>query len=394
MTPENPDQVYAIATAGVAAAADTQVAVGWLAGECTRVASELAAAEVRVADRDEVIRLQSEALTMRELTIREQAETIEVQAADLVAARAEALSNEVRARSLAEDLVLANEEIAAQAARIAELEALLAGGGDPPPASTMLVGASVQRRGTESWGQALSRFETQIGKPVQCVRRFISGRPPANPATNTVLADVLDGRYQALAISFVDGTTDEIATFLRGLPATGTRYYVAIRHEPDKGLRMSGPAFQAKCDVLMAAIDEVDRTDVEPMFVLMSWLERDGNAATSSLDYMPRTNLDRWVMALDPYLPDAANTYASQAGPTIALWRQLGGSRIAIAEWGVKSTGQVAADQITAFTTDAEADGCEFVMYFNSNEGDNAGAGWDLDLRGQAAIDAFAATIN
>lgn len=380
MTPENPDQVYAIATAGVAAAADTQVAVGWLTGECTRVSAELAAAEVRIADRDEVIRLQSEAITMRELTIREQAEELQAKSAQIAA-----LLEVVDQGRLTIDVL---QQTITELQRIIDE---LTEGVDSTP--KMLVGASVQRRGTETWGQALTRFETMIGKPVQCVRRFISGRPPANPATHSALADVLDGRYEALAISFVDGTTDEIATFLRGLPATGTTYYVAIRHEPDKDLRMSGPAFQAKCDILMAAIDEVGRTDVEPMFVLMSWLERDGNAATSSLDYMPRTNLDRWVMALDPYLPNAANTYASQVGQTVALWRQLGGQRIAIAEWGVKSTGQTAADQITAFVNDAEADGCEFVMYFNSSEGDNAGAGWDLDLRGQAAIDAFAALI-
>lgn len=279
-----------------------------------------------------------------------------------------------------------------QADRIAELEALLNGGGEEP-APTMLVGASVQRRTGETWPTALARFEATIGKPVQIVRRYISGRPPANPATHSSLADVLDGRYPALALSFVDGTVAEIVTFLQGLPATGTTYYVAIRHEPDKDLRMSGPAFQAKCDDLIAAIDQVGRDDVEPMFVLMSWLERDGRADTSSLDYMPRTNLDRWVMALDPYLGRAQNTYATQAGPTIAVWRNLGGKRIAIAEWGIKTTGQEAADQLARFMNDAKADGCEFACYFDSAEGENAGAGWFLDARGPQAVAAFAAAL-
>lgn len=379
MTPENPDQVYAIATAGVAAAADTQVAVGWLVGECTRVSAELAAAEVRVADRDEVIRLQSEALTMRELTIRDQADMIETKGAEI------------------DDLYAT---IAERDARIAELEAIIAGGGEEP-APTVLVGASVQRRGTETWGQALTRFETSIGKPVQAVRRFISGPPPANPATHSALADVLDGRYRLLAISFTSGTVAQIATFLRGLPVLdGTRYAVAIRHEPDKTdpntgqPRVSGPAFQAMCDDLIEAVDLVARPDVDPMFVLMSWLERDGKPSTSSLDYMPRTNLDRWIMGLDPYFGKVENTYASQAGPTIALWRGRGGRRIALTEWGIKATGQAAADQITAITADAEADGCEFVLYFDSAEGENAGDGWYLDLRGPAAITAFAATIH
>ena len=142
-----------------------------------------------------------------------------------------------------------------------------------------------------------------------------------------------------------------------------------------------------------AAVDIVGRDDVDPMFVLMSWLERDGNPSTSSLDYMPRTNLNRWIMGLDPYFGKDENTYDSQAGSTIALWRGLGGRRIALTEWGVKSTGQTAADQITGIHADAEEDGCEFALYFDSAEGTNAGAGWYLDMRGPEAVAAFAAAI-
>lgn len=366
--------------------ADRDAAVGQVAGLTATLAERdaaLAAAGATLAERDEVIRMQSAAITSRDLTIREQADQLtmrDVELAELTAA--------------VDDL---NATIAARDARIAELEALL----NPPPARTMLVGASVQRRGTESWGQALTRFETSIGKPVQAVRRFISGPPPANPATHSALADVLDGRYQLLAISFTSGTVAQIATFLRGLPVLdGTRYAVAIRHEPDKTdpntgqPRVSGPAFQAMCDDLIEAVDLVARPDIDPMFVLMSWLERDGKPSTSSLDYMPRTNLDRWIMGLDPYFGKIENTYASQAGPTIALWRGLGGVRIALTEWGIKATGQAAADQITAITSDAEADGCEFVLYFDSAEGENAGDGWYLDLRGPAAVNAFADLIH
>lgn len=286
--------------------------------------------------------------------------------------------------------------ISAQAARIAELEAII-GPPPPPPAPTMLIGASVQRRGAESWAQALDRFEDLIGVEVQAVRRFISGRPPANPATHSALADVLDGKRTALrliAVSFTAGTVDEIVTFLRGLPVIDKlRYAVAIRHEPDKELRVSGPDFRAMCDDLITAVDIVGRDDVDPMFVLMSWLERDGNPSTSSLDYMPRTNLNRWIMGLDPYFGKDENTYDSQAGSTIALWRGLGGRRIALTEWGVKSTGQTAADQITGIHADAEEDGCEFALYFDSAEGTNAGAGWYLDMRGPEAVAAFAAAI-
>jgi len=294
------------------------------------------------------------------------------------------------------ELHFARRTIDAQAARIAELEAII-GPPPPPPAPTMLIGASVQRRGAESWAQALDRFEDLIGVEVQAVRRFISGRPPANPATHSALADVLDGKRTALrliAVSFTAGTVDEIVTFLRGLPVIDRlRYAVAIRHEPDKELRVSGPDFQAMCDDLITAVDIVGRDDVDPMFVLMSWLERDGNPSTSSLDYMPRTNLNRWIMGLDPYFGKDENTYDSQAGSTIALWRGLGGRRIALTEWGVKSTGQTAADQITGIHADAEEDGCEFALYFDSAEGTNAGAGWYLDMRGPEAVAAFAAAI-
>ena len=295
------------------------------------------------------------------------------------------------------ELHFARRTIDAQAARIAELEAII-GPPPPPPAPTMLIGASVQRRGAESWAQALDRFEDLIGVEVQAVRRFISGRPPANPATHSALADVLDGKRTALrliAVSFTAGTVDEIVTFLRGLPVIDKlRYAVAIRHEPDKELRVSGPDFQAMCDDLITAVDIVGRDDVDPMFVLMSWLERDGNPTTSSLDYMPRTNLNRWIMGLDPYFGKDENTYDSQAGSTIALWRGLGGRRIALTEWGVKSTGQTAADQITGIHADAEEDGCEFALYFDSAEGTNAGAGWYLDMRGPEAVAAFAAAIH
>lgn len=275
--------------------------------------------------------------------------------------------------------------ISEQAARIAELEALL----DPEvPESGMLVGASIQRRAGETWVSSLARFETTIGKQVQVVRRF-DGDAPGDFATTSTFRD-LTGRHRIL--SFKGSPTQaQIEAFIATIPNDGRRTYLASWHEPEDN--MSGATFQGHSAKLLAATDASGRTDVIPSIILKTWLERDGNANTSSADYFPAAP-ERWVLLMDPYFSKVENTYASQCGQTVALWRARGGVRIGIAEFGVKSTGQEAADQIAGILADAEADGNEVASYFDSNVGDNAGAGWYLDLRGPAAVEAFAAAIN
>lgn len=308
-------------------------------------------------------------------------------AAALALARAAADLDRVEidaARAVILDL---SATVEVQAARIVELEALL----NPSPMHVMRVGASVQRRGGESWPGALNRFETSIGRRVRCVRRFTSGAPSV---TDDAFVDVLaDPQYDALILSFKSGTQAEIERFMRDLPVVeGRTYYLALFHEPDKQLRLTPAAFQALCARLEAADQNVNRADISLAAILMTWLERDGDPGTSSADYMPPPS-PRWVLLMDPYFSKPENTYASQCAQTVALWRALGGTRIGIAEFGVKTTGQQAADQITAIATDARADGCETLSYFDSNVGDNAGAGWYLDLRGPAAETAFASLI-
>ncbi len=361
--------------AAYASLADLQVVIGHIEaeldaalGQAAALTTALTERDAALAARDEVIRQQADALTTRDLTIQEQSEAIDAMLVDLAARTAEIA-----------DLTA---EIARLNARIAELE-----GDVDPPVLAMLVGASVQRRGTETWVRSLARFEETVGKPMQVVRRFDSDGPGTFAGTSA-FAD-LEGRHRILSFKG-QPTQGEIEALIATIPADGCRTYLASWHEPEDD--MSGAVFQGRSTRLLAAVDASGRTDVYPSIILKSWSERDGDPTTTSADYFP-ADPSRWVLLLDPYFGRPENTYATQCGQTVALWRAAGGVRIGIAEFGVKATGQVAADQITGIARDAEADGCEVLTYFDSNVGDNAGAGWYLDLRGQAAIDAFAALL-
>lgn len=288
--------------------------------------------------------------------------------------------------------------IAAQAQQIADLEAQLAGGGggdNPPPPEPMLVGTAVTKTTTESWDTATTRFEQMVGKPITIARRFLGG-----PFTNwaSIPQFAVDTGKRSSVVSFKGDPTDvQLVAAIQSIPVDGFTRWLVWNHEPENdGAPMTPAYFRGRQARLLAAWRAAGSpTHVKPMIVLMTWLERDGNASTSSAQWFPDEPA-AWTLGLDPYDIPGTMSLEKLTKPTVDLWRAAGGHDWLIAETGTHTTpGATAAAWITTGFDWARSYGAKAVCWFDSGVGANAGPnGWFLANCGQEAVDAFAAQIN
>jgi len=247
---------------------------------------------------------------------------------------------------------------------------------DPEPAHRMLIGATVDRIGSESREAATLRFEKALGKPLDIVRRFTGTPVTTFDQTSNF---VVDKGKRSRIISFKEMATGAgVETFLRSIPADGYTTYVMRWHEPENdGGTHTASWFKQQQAELLAAIRKVNRPDLIPAFCLMGWLDRDASATTSSADWFP-AEASAWVMGIDPYDPWNKETLPALCKPTLDLWRKAGGTRWMITETATHRTGVDGAKWISDGYDWCRSEGAEAVCWFDSAVGVTGGATWHL----------------
>jgi hypothetical protein len=278
--------------------------------------------------------------------------------------------------------------IAAQAARIAELEDLL----NPPPVgrtAPLLLGAVIAPRDGQTWATAASVFEQQVA-PVQITRRFTGGLPSNLAGISSITAD--RGRRHRWLSMKGDAAAPQIAAALRTLPVDGLLTIVALHHEPDNDIADGQPDhtpawFQGRLTALAAAVDIVraeGRTDIVKSFVLTGYLDVDNEPGTS-LPWFP-ADPTGWIYGFDQYDPNARGNLIDKYDLCVAEWRRHGGRMWAVTETGTKLTGPALADQLTGAIAHCDLDpDCVAWCWFHSATGRN-GPWWLDDPDGQAAL--------
>ena len=232
----------------------------------------------------------------------------------------------------------------------------------------MLIGAAIDRQGSQSWAQATDTFEQRMGRHVQIARRFTGTNLAAH---NFNLASIdrfkLDVNTRHRSWSFKGSYTDpELDRIVDQLPNDG---YLTWHHEADNdGGAMTPTYFKSLQARLLAAIERSGRADVVPTFVLTSWLERDNEPNTSSADWFPAQPA-KWAFGIDPYDPHSQRTFAQLAEPSISLWKQHGGRRWLVTETGTHRTGNDGVAWIRDAKTWCADNGCEAFMWFHSDIG-------------------------
>ena len=262
----------------------------------------------------------------------------------------------------------------------------------------MLIGASVQRRGGESWAQTVPRFEQDLGgKTITCARRCI-GRAPTTWADHPAFA--ADTGLRSSWVSFKGNPTDaQLRTFIESIPdesALGIVRRITWRHEPENDRFPMTPAyFVGLQDRLYAAwVAAGSPAHVILCFILMGRGERPAPHGDPSSQWFPN-HPEHWEMGIDQYSLKPGGRYAGSVAEicraTVDLWRAHGGTDWALTETGCHDIGADAERFLAEGIPWARSEGCTGFMWFDSNIGTEAPAGgWYLDQRGQAAIDAFA----
>ena len=249
----------------------------------------------------------------------------------------------------------------------AEIAALKAA--QTPLKSKMLMGATIDKRNSSNAAERTA-FEAKTG-PLQCRRVFLQGAPTQ---TNLAAALAQDMESNHRVLSYKGDATDDV---LRSIPQDGFRTWLVKWHEPENdGGTHTAAWFRAQTDAHIAQVKRLGRPDLIPAFVLMGWLERDANAATTSADWFPADKTGV-VLLLDPYDPNNRLTLAQATKPTLDLWRAKGGTRWGIAETATHRTGEAGADWVRDGHAWATAEGAETLLWFHSAVG--AEGPWWMD---------------
>lgn len=239
-----------------------------------------------------------------------------------------------------------------------------------PPARSILVGAAVERQGTESWAQATSRFEAAIGQPINIARRFTGTFPTSFAAVATFTVDT--GERDRFISVKGNPTFAQWVTFFASIPNDGHDTWVTINHEPENdGGTMTPTVFKGKLRTMHDAWAAVGRPDIHLGAVLMTWLERDNIASTSSAQWFPDADIIAdFTLGLDPYDPLSRQQFAALVGATLQLWDAAGGGPWMVTEVGTKRLGQDGVDWIDSMFAYCRADlDCGGIMYFHAVTG-------------------------
>lgn len=240
----------------------------------------------------------------------------------------------------------------------------------PVPAHQVLVGAAVERLAGETWIAATSRFEAGIGQPITIARRFVGSFPSTFGSVQAFAADVgLRDRFIS-----VKGTPTlaQWVTFLQSVPVDGFDTWVTINHEPENdGASMTPTVYRSKLRLMHQALEQVNRADLHAGAVLMAWLERDGNPATSSAAWFPDADIiDAFTLGLDPYDPNNRQQFPDLVAATLTLWDAAGGRAWMVTETGTKRTGVDGVAWIDTMFAYCHADpDCGGVMWFHAVTG-------------------------
>lgn len=248
-----------------------------------------------------------------------------------------------------------------------------------PPAPVVppvMLGATIDRRGTETWAQATAAFEQAVGAPVEISRRF-TGTFPTSFASVGAFAVDIGQRHRVISVKGTPSRADW-DRFLASIPADGYSTWVTINHEPENdGGAMTPAVFRARLALMLEAIDATGRDDLHPTVILMSWLERDANPATSSADWFPAA-IERFTLGIDPYENGSGRQLAEIAQPTIDVWVAEGGGPWMITETGTRITGAAGAAWVrNAFAWCRATVDCLAVQWFHSSVGPTGN--WWLD---------------
>ena len=239
-----------------------------------------------------------------------------------------------------------------------------------PPPRSILVGAAVERQGTESWAQATSRFEAAIGQPINIARRFTGTFPTSFAAVATFTVDT--GERDRFISVKGNPTLAQWVTFFASIPNDGHDTWVTINDEPENdGGTMTPTVFKGKLRTMHDAWAAVGRPDIHLGAVLMTWLERDNIASTSSSQWFPDADIIAdFTLGLDPYDPLSRQQFAALVGATLQLWDAAGGGPWMVTEVGTKRLGQDGADWIDSMFAYCRADlDCGGIMYFHAVAG-------------------------
>lgn len=242
----------------------------------------------------------------------------------------------------------------------------------PPPVAAPLIGASIEKGAFGSQAAATAAFEELTGAPVMIARRF-SNTFPSNFRNVEAFAVDIGQRHRWISVKG-DPTLAQWITFLGTIPVDGFDTWVTINHEPENdGGSMTPTVFRSRLALMSTAVDQVNRDDIHKGLILMTWLERDNDPTTSSASWFPDSAiLPGFTLGIDPYDPNARNTFESLVAATVALWDAAGGHDWMVTEVGTKRTGQAGVDWIAAAGTYCRADpDCKALMWFHAAAGDN-----------------------
>jgi hypothetical protein len=275
------------------------------------------------------------------------------------------------------------EQVNTLAAEVERLKDLLDNIGNPPPPPPpptkrqMLLGAAVQKKSGETLAEATKRWETEVGVKNEIARRF-QGNFPSTWASASNFTPDQGVRHRVISVKG-EPSQAQLETFLRTIPQDGFTTYVAWNHEPENDGGTHTPAwYKAGNARLLAAVRAVKRTDIVATFILMTWLDKDGNDSTTSADWFP-AEPEAWVMGIDPYDPNNKQTLEESAKNTLAVWKSKGGSKWMITETGTHRSGADGAKWVADGLKWAQDNGAIAVQWFDSDVGDAAGPeGWHL----------------
>lgn len=240
--------------------------------------------------------------------------------------------------------------------------------GPPPPTTSLQIGASVQRQGAESQVQAYARLEDDMDATLDSVRYYI-GTPTLSAFTAAGMA--IGGRHAV--ISCKGAPTDSMLAAIPELP--GRKVDLVRWHEPENdGGDHTVAWFQGQLRAHFAQVDRLraaGRKDLRKALCVMTWLERDNAAGTSSADWFPPAELidADTVLGLDPYDTNGLKSMQALIMDTLKLWRARGGRRFSIYEWATARRGAAMAAVMQESATYLRAEGAEAFHYFSSNVG-------------------------
>lgn len=266
----------------------------------------------------------------------------------------------------------------------------------PPTPSEFLIGAAVAQRNGLTYAGATAQFVTDLSNALgaPCTlphgRRYW-GNSPVGQTFASIPQFVQDRNVRHRFISWKgEATLAECQDFMETIPDDGFITRVTQHHEPENDGGAHTPTwFRGMMANLHGAWVAMGRPDyIIPCVNLMSWLERDNNAATSSALWFPDSSIiadfELWI---DPY--DAANnrTLQQQSQPTYELWVSEGGdpTKFGVIETGSHRTGANLATWIhngIAWLRSLDAKGW---TWFHSPVGPE-GPWWLDDIDGRRAM--------